>query len=102
MGKILCSKKKKFNLRPENTKGNAIFFLIDYREMLSHMKKITLYAENGKRLDINCKDISKDGHILLGLVTCNLKVMENKSILLSTKDIDMLEKFRINKTKMNF
>ena len=64
------------------------------------MNKITLYAENGKRLDINCKDKSKDGHILLGLLTNNLKVMENESILLSSKDIDMLEKFRINKTKM--
>ena len=101
-GKNIMFKKKKnyFNLRPENTKGNVIFFLIDNREMLQHMKKITLYAENGKRLDINCKDKSKDGHILLGLLTNNLKVMENESILLSSKDIDMLEKFRINKTKM--
>ena len=77
-----------------------IFFLIDYREMLPHMKKITLYAENGKRLDMNCNDKSKDGHILLGLATCNLKVTENESILLSLEDINMLEKFRINKTKM--
>ena len=43
--------------------------------MLQHMNKITLYAENGKWLDINCKDKSKDGHILLGLLTNNLKAI---------------------------
>ena len=68
--------------------------------MLQHMKKNSVHAENDRQSDINCKDKSKEGHILLGLATCNLKVIENKSILLLLEDIKILEKFRISKTKM--
>ena len=89
---IKFNKKHKFiNILPGTTKNNVIF-LVNTREM-SHILKITLYAENGKRLDSNWNEKSKKGHILLGLVTSNLSKMDRNLVFLSPQDMDMLDKF---------
>ena len=50
-------KKNYLNILPGTTKNNVIFFLVDNREM-SNISKITLYAENGKRIDGNWNEKS--------------------------------------------
>ena len=69
---------------------------------MSQISKITLCTENGKRLDSNLNEKSKKGHILLGLVTSNSLKMDRNSVFLSPQDMDMLDKFRIDKTKSKF
>ena len=48
----LYRKKKYINIRPGSTSNIVVFILIDNREMIL-IHKVTLYTENGKRLDIN-------------------------------------------------
>ena len=69
---------------------------------MSQISKITLCTENGKRLDSNLNEKSKKGHILLGLVTSNSLKMDRNSVFLSPQDMEMLDKFRIDKTKSKF
>ena len=64
-----------------------------------HISKITMYAENGKRIDSNWNEKSKKGYILLGLVTSNTAKIDRESIFFSPQDINMLDKFCISKTK---
>ena len=69
---------------------------------MSHISKITLYAENRKRLDSNWNEKSKKGHILLGFVTSNSSKMDRNSVFLSPQDMNMIDKFRIDRTKSKF
>ena len=47
----------------------------------------------------NWNDRFKEGYVLLGLATYNLSISEINSILLSSEDIEKLNKFCITKTK---
>ena len=51
------------------------------------------------RLDIISNDKLKNGYILLGLATCNSSKMDKNTSWLSQEDIEMLDKFWVNKTK---
>ena len=64
-----------------------------------HIPKVILYTENRKQLDINSNNQLKKGYILLGLETCNSSKMDKNTSWLSQEDIEMLDKFQVNKTK---
>ena len=94
----LYRKKMYINLRPGRSSNNVVFILIDNREMI-HIPKLTLYTENGKRLDTNSNGKLKEGYILLALVTCNSLKIDTNTSWFSQEDIEMLDKFWVNKTK---
>ena len=94
----LHRKKKYINLRPGSSSNNVVFILIDNREMI-HIPKLTLYTENGKRLDTNSNGKLKEGYILLALVTCNSLKIDKNTSWLSQEEIEMLDKFRVDKIK---
>ena len=64
-----------------------------------HIPKVTLYTENGKRLDINCSNRLKKGYILLAIATCKSSKMDKNTSWLSLEDIKILDKFQVDKTK---